>query len=80
MVLGSSDDDDDDDDDDDEYDSDDLSYESTESERYLEKLEFEEDVLGKIESNDPVLTKLTIHPFSEGYRQLTDNDWSRLGA
>ena len=58
-MLGSS----DDDDDDDEYDSDDLSYESTESERYLEKLEFEEDVLGKIESNDPVLTKLTIHRF-----------------
>jgi hypothetical protein len=76
MVLGSS---DDDEYDDDEYDSDDLSYESTESERYLEKLEFEEDVLGKIESNDPALTKLIIHPFSEGYRQLSANEWSRLG-
>lgn len=50
-----------------------------ESEIYLEKVEFEEDVLGKIENNDPALTKLIIHPFSEGYRQLSDNDWKRLG-
>jgi len=25
------------------------------------------------------LTKLIIHPFSEGYRLLTDNEWERLG-
>jgi hypothetical protein len=86
MVLGSSDDDEYDDDDtivihhdDDDDDSDDLSYESTESEQFLEKLEFLDMVLGKIESNDPALTKLIIHPFSEGYRLLTDNEWERLG-
>ena len=44
-----------------------------------QKLEFLDMVLGKIESNDPALTKLIIHPFSEGYRLLTDNEWERLG-
>jgi hypothetical protein len=68
MVLGSS---DDDEYDDDEYDdSDDLSYESTESERFLKNWNSRK-MYWERSRTRPCFDQVIIHPFSEGYRQLS---------